>query len=61
ELHCRDAEDVFAYIRSMPPGDRATLEEQGALRAEIDGRMRLGCGVFRITKDTGAFFARGDA
>lgn len=61
ELHCRDAEDVFAYIRSMPPGDRATLEEQGALRAEIDERMRLGRGVFRITKDTGAFFARGDA
>ncbi len=60
ELHCRDSEDVFAYIRSMPPGDRATLEQQSALRREIDERMSLGNGVFRITKDTGAFFARGD-
>ncbi|MGC2168639.1 MAG: class I SAM-dependent methyltransferase [Acidimicrobiales bacterium] len=61
ELRCRDAEDVFAYIRSMPPGDRATLEQQSALREEINERMRMGNGVFRITKDTGAFFARGDA
>jgi SAM-dependent methyltransferase len=61
ELLCGDAEDVFAYITSMPPGDRATLEQQRALREEIDERMRRGNGVFRITKDTGAFLARGDA
>jgi SAM-dependent methyltransferase len=61
ELHCRDAEDVVAYIRSVPPGDRATPEQQLALRREIDERMRLGHGVLRVTKETGAFFARSSA
>ena len=61
ELLCTDAEDVFAYIRSMPPGDRATPEQELALRREIDERMRAGNGVLHVTKDTGIFVARGDA
>jgi SAM-dependent methyltransferase len=61
ELHCRDAEDVYAYIRSTPPGDCATPEQQLALRREIDERMRVGNGVLRITKETGIFLARDDA
>ncbi|HTT60093.1 MAG TPA: methyltransferase domain-containing protein [Acidimicrobiales bacterium] len=59
ELHCRDVEDVFAYIRSMPPGDHATLTQQTSLRQEIETRMRQGHGVLRVTKDTGVFLARG--
>ncbi|MGC2485140.1 MAG: class I SAM-dependent methyltransferase [Acidimicrobiales bacterium] len=61
ELHCRDAEDVVAYISSMPPGDRATPEQQLSLRHEIDERMRIGNGVLRVTKETGIFLASGIA
>ncbi len=61
ELRCNDADDVFAYIRSTPPGSRATPEQQLALRAEIDDRMRRGNGELRVTKETGIFVARGDA
>ena len=61
ELRCDDADDVFAYIRSTPPGSRATPEQQLALRAAIDDRMRREKGEHRITKETGIFVARGDA
>ena len=58
ELHCTDADDVVAYIESMSPG-ALTPADVDRLRATITERMVDG--VFRVTKDTGAFVARNNA
>lgn len=58
ELRCTDADDVVAYIASMEPGE-LTAGERAELRHRIEQRMVDG--VFRVTKDTGAFVARNNA
>ena len=52
-LRCTDVDDVLAHVCSGPPGEDATAEERGALRAALAARMVDG--VLTITKDTGAF------
>lgn len=57
ELHCTHVDDLVAYACSSPPGEDATPDELGALRAAIEAAMAAGDGVLRVTKDTGCFVA----
>lgn len=57
ELRCTDPEDVVAHLTSSPPGEDADPRLIGALARAIRARFDGPDGLFRITKDTGAFVA----
>ena len=59
DLVCADPDDVVAYATSFPPGEHATPAELASLRAAVDAAFAAGGGTLRITKDGGAFVARG--
>jgi hypothetical protein len=58
ELRCTNADDVVAYLTSIPPGEGATSEELRQLRGAVDYRVRKGKGILRVTKGSGVFLAR---
>jgi SAM-dependent methyltransferase len=58
DLVSTDPDDVLAYMRSYPPGDRATDAELDRLRTKIRGRFAAGDGALRITRQTGVFVCR---
>jgi SAM-dependent methyltransferase len=55
-LLCTEADDVVAYLTSVPPGETATPQQLAALNAEVRGRMSGG--VFVVSKNTGVFIAK---
>jgi SAM-dependent methyltransferase len=55
ELVCTDADDVLAYLTSMPPAENANAAQLEQLRIAIDARFADGNGSFRIPKRSGAF------
>jgi hypothetical protein len=57
-LLCTGADDVLAYIVSIPPGERATADEIERLRAAIGERFAAGHGRFPVTRESGAFVCR---
>jgi SAM-dependent methyltransferase len=57
DLLCTDPADVVAYVRSFPPGNRATDTQQDRLRVAVDACFATN-GTMRITKETGAFVCR---
>jgi len=57
-LRCTDADDVLAYITSIPPGAHSTPEQMKVLKGEICGRMDRGDGVLEVAKESGVFLAR---
>jgi hypothetical protein len=58
DLVCTDPDDVLAYVRSYPPGDRASGTELDRLRTVVEERFAAGDGALRITRETGVFVCR---
>ena len=58
ELACTNPADVLEYLTSFPPAQTASADEQRRLADAIDAAFEAGDGVFRITKDAGAFVAQ---
>lgn len=54
-----DAEDVFRYLTSFPPGNRAAEPKRTKLRRLIEERLRHGDGVLKVTREGGLVCARG--
>lgn len=46
-----DAEDVYHYLTSFPPGIQATDEQQATLRALIAKRLIESDGVFKVRRE----------
>ena len=49
--------DLLAYLRSYPPGQTATADQDAALVAEVNRRFAEGNGVVQVRKDVGLFLA----
>jgi len=58
-LRCTDPKDVFAYVTSGPLGDTASSGQLRDLRTAIARSFEEGGGVFIVSKEIGAFVARG--
>ena len=58
DLVCTNADDVLAYLVSMPPGERATDAELRQLHDVLADRFAASDGVLNVTKETGAFLCR---
>ena len=58
DLVCTNADDVLAYLVSLPPGERATAAELEQLHDVIADRFAAGDGVLNVTKETGTFLCR---
>lgn len=58
ELAVTEPQDVHSYLISSPPGDRASPEQDQALRAAIAAEFEAGGGVFRVRKSVGIFLCR---
>jgi SAM-dependent methyltransferase len=58
DLVCTNADDVFAYLVSFPPGECATDAELQRLRDVLADRFERGDGTLCVTKETGAFLCR---
>lgn len=54
-LTCTEPADIFSYLTSSPPGDRASDHEAAALRNVIDRAFEAGGGTLTVTKDVGVF------
>ena len=57
-LAVTDPDDLIAFVTSTPPATDATSDQLAAVRAAIDDVMAANDGVFRVSKDTGAFLCR---
>jgi SAM-dependent methyltransferase len=57
-LTCTDPADIFSYLTSSPPGDKASDDEADILRRVIDHEFEVGGGTFKITKDVGVFLCK---
>jgi SAM-dependent methyltransferase len=55
ELLCTNPGDVFSYLTSSPPSDRASEAEAAALHRVIDQAFNNASGTFTISKNVGAF------
>lgn len=60
-LRCTDSDDIVAYLTSSPPGEDADPQLLASLARAVRARFDSREGLFRITKDTGAFVAAGPA
>jgi SAM-dependent methyltransferase len=58
ELLCIEADDVVAYLTSVPPGESATPQQLAGLNAEVRRRMNDGNGVLVVSKSAGVFIAK---
>jgi SAM-dependent methyltransferase len=58
DLVCTNADDVLAYLVSLPPGERATDAELQQLHDVLADRFAASGGVLSVTKETGAFLCR---
>jgi hypothetical protein len=58
ELRCTDPADVLAFLRSVPPGEDATPEQDAAMEEAVARRFESGGGVMAIAKETGLFRCR---
>ena len=57
ELACTNPADVLGYLTSFPPAEGAGPDERRQLEDAIDAAFDAGDGVFRVTKESGAFVA----
>jgi SAM-dependent methyltransferase len=57
ELACTSPADVLAYLTSFPPAQGASADERRQLEDAIEAEFVAGDGVFRVTKESGAFVA----
>jgi SAM-dependent methyltransferase len=58
DLVCTNADDVVAYLVSLPPGESAPEDELRRLRDVVARTMTEGDGALRVTKETGVFVCR---
>jgi SAM-dependent methyltransferase len=58
DLVCTNADDVLAYLVSLPPGERATDAELQQLHDVLTDRFAANDGKLSVTKETGAFVCR---
>jgi SAM-dependent methyltransferase len=58
DLVCTNADDVLAYLVSLPPGERATDDELQRLADAVARALTEGDGALHVTKETGAFVCR---
>ena len=58
DLVCTNADDVLAYLVSLPPGERATDAELQQLHDVLADRFAANDGKLSVTKETGAFLCR---
>jgi hypothetical protein len=56
-LLCTEADDVVAYLTSVPPGNGASPGQLEELNSEVRRRMVAGSGVLLVSKDAGVFMA----
>lgn len=59
DLRCASSADVIAYLRSMPPGEDASLAQLEELQLAVERAFAADGGVLRISKETGCFVCAG--
>jgi SAM-dependent methyltransferase len=59
QLRCTDPVDVLAYLRSLPPGEGATPDQDRRMVDEVHRRFEVGKGTMTITKESGVLLATG--
>lgn len=58
QLVCTDPDDVLAYLRSVPPGEGATADQDAQMEMAVTARFEEGGGSMIISKDSGLFLCR---